>query len=94
MAKVGRFVTDPRAGAYCQVTLDTGEKIVVSAYPSRDGAKNVATGGHRLDGRLHGRSERGPITEAEALVAALVVSPRLRAGRAEIGSFTGARLAG
>ena len=23
MAKVGRFVTDPRAGAYCQVTLDT-----------------------------------------------------------------------
>jgi hypothetical protein len=30
MAKVGRFVTDPRAGAYCQVTLDTGEKIVVN----------------------------------------------------------------
>ena len=29
MAKVGRFVTDPRAGAYCQITLDTGEKIVV-----------------------------------------------------------------
>jgi hypothetical protein len=30
MAKVGRFVTDPRAGAYCQVTLDKGEKILVS----------------------------------------------------------------
>ncbi|HTK93826.1 MAG TPA: hypothetical protein VL948_26585 [Verrucomicrobiae bacterium] len=30
MAKVGRFVTDPRAGSYCQITLNSGEKIVVS----------------------------------------------------------------
>ena len=30
MAKVGRFITDPGAGAYCQVTLDTGEKIIVN----------------------------------------------------------------
>ena len=30
MAKVGRFVTDPRAGAYCQITFDSGEKIVVN----------------------------------------------------------------
>jgi hypothetical protein len=30
MAKVGRFVTDPRAGAYCQMTLDSGEKIIVN----------------------------------------------------------------
>jgi len=30
MAKVGRFVTDPRAGAYCDITLDSGEKIVVN----------------------------------------------------------------
>jgi hypothetical protein len=30
MAKVGRFVVDPKAGAYCQVTLDSGEKILVS----------------------------------------------------------------
>ena len=30
MAKVGRFVTDPKAGAYCQMTLDSGEKIVVN----------------------------------------------------------------
>ena len=29
MAKVGRFVTDPKAGAYCNITLDSGEKIVV-----------------------------------------------------------------
>ncbi len=30
MAKVGRFVADPRAGAYCQITLDSGEKVVVN----------------------------------------------------------------
>jgi hypothetical protein len=30
MGKVGRFVTDPKAGAYCQVTLDSGDKILVS----------------------------------------------------------------
>jgi len=30
MPKVGRFITDPRAGAYCQITLDSGEKVVVN----------------------------------------------------------------
>lgn len=30
MPKVGRFVTDPRAGAYCHVTLDSGEKVIVN----------------------------------------------------------------
>ena len=30
MSKVGRFVTDPKAGSYCQITLDNGEKIVVN----------------------------------------------------------------
>ena len=30
MPKVERFVTDPRAGAYCQITLDSGEKIIVN----------------------------------------------------------------
>ena len=30
MAKVGRFITDPKAGAYCQIVLDSGEKITVS----------------------------------------------------------------
>lgn len=29
MVKVGRFVTDPRAGAYCHITLDGGEKVIV-----------------------------------------------------------------
>lgn len=30
MTKVGRFVTDPKAGAYCQITFDSGEKIIVN----------------------------------------------------------------
>jgi hypothetical protein len=30
MTKVGRFITDPKAGAYCQIVLDSGEKITVS----------------------------------------------------------------
>ena len=30
MAKVGRFITDPKAGAYCQIDLDSGEKILVN----------------------------------------------------------------
>ena len=30
MSKVGRFITDPKAGTYCQVRLDSGEKILVS----------------------------------------------------------------
>jgi hypothetical protein len=30
MAKVGRFVIDPMAGAYCQVTLDSGEKFTIN----------------------------------------------------------------
>jgi hypothetical protein len=30
MTKVGRFVTDPKAGAYCQITLDSGEKVIVN----------------------------------------------------------------
>jgi hypothetical protein len=37
MAKVGRFVTDPRAGAYCRITLDTGEKVIV--YHEKGGFK-------------------------------------------------------
>ena len=30
MAKAGPFITDPRAGAYCWVTLDSGEKVIVN----------------------------------------------------------------
>jgi hypothetical protein len=30
MGKVGRFVVDPKAGAYCDVTLDSGDRIIVN----------------------------------------------------------------
>lgn len=30
MAKVGRLITDPKAGAYCQITLDSGTKLIVN----------------------------------------------------------------
>ena len=30
MGKVGRFITDPKAGSYCDVTLDNGDKIIVN----------------------------------------------------------------
>ena len=30
MAKVGPFTIDPKAGAYCQIRLDSGEKVIVS----------------------------------------------------------------
>jgi hypothetical protein len=30
MAKVGRFVMDPRAGSYCQIDLEDGKKILVN----------------------------------------------------------------
>ena len=30
MGQVGRFVSNPRAGAYCNITLDSGEKIIVN----------------------------------------------------------------
>jgi hypothetical protein len=30
MAKVGPFITDPNAGAYCRITLDSGEKLIVN----------------------------------------------------------------
>ena len=33
MARVGHFFTDPKRGAYCQVTLDSGEKIKVRHDP-------------------------------------------------------------
>ena len=30
MGNVGRFITDPKAGAYCDVTLDSGDKLTVN----------------------------------------------------------------
>ena len=55
MGKVGRFITDPKAGAYCQVTLDSGDKIVVNHAKGgfKGGALTIETtkwwgGGQRL----------------------------------------------
>jgi hypothetical protein len=30
MGKVGRFITDPKAGAYCDVTLDNGDRLTIN----------------------------------------------------------------
>jgi hypothetical protein len=30
MAKIGTFVVDPKAGSYCHLTLDSGDRLVVS----------------------------------------------------------------
>lgn len=30
MAKVGPFISDPKTGAYCRITLDSGEKLIVN----------------------------------------------------------------
>jgi hypothetical protein len=30
MAKIGTFVVDPKAGSYCNIVLDSGERIIVS----------------------------------------------------------------
>jgi len=30
MGKVGRWITDPKAGAYCTITLDSGEKVIIN----------------------------------------------------------------
>src|SRR5262245_40507870 len=45
MGKVGRFVTDPKAGAYCQIVLASGEKILVSHDKGgfKGGHLNIAT---------------------------------------------------
>jgi hypothetical protein len=30
MGKVGQFISDPRAGAYCDIVLDNGDKVLVN----------------------------------------------------------------
>jgi len=30
MAKIGTFVVDPRAGSYCNITLDSGDRLIIS----------------------------------------------------------------
>jgi hypothetical protein len=55
MGKVGRFITDPKAGAYCQVTLDSGDKLVINHAKGgfKGGPLTMETskwwgGGHRI----------------------------------------------
>jgi hypothetical protein len=42
MSKVGRFVTDPKAGTYCHVRLDSGDKILVSHEKERGEVGHLA----------------------------------------------------
>ena len=30
MGKVGQFITDPKAGSYCDIVLDSGDKVLVN----------------------------------------------------------------
>jgi hypothetical protein len=30
MAKIGTFIVDPKAGSYCHLTLDSGDRLMVS----------------------------------------------------------------
>jgi len=43
MAKVGRFVIDPKLGAYCQITLDDGKKILVNHEKDASGGRMTVT---------------------------------------------------
>lgn len=37
MAKVGRFVTDPKTGSYCRIILNSGDRIRVSHTTGKGG---------------------------------------------------------
>lgn len=39
MAKSGRIVVDPKVGAYCRVTLDSGEQVLVSHEKGSSGGR-------------------------------------------------------
>jgi hypothetical protein len=41
MGKVGRFVIDPKAGAYCQIVLDGGERS--SSTTTREASRGRLT---------------------------------------------------
>jgi hypothetical protein len=43
MAKVGRFVIDPKLGAYCQITLDDGKKVLVNHEKDPGGGRMMVT---------------------------------------------------
>jgi hypothetical protein len=39
MANVGKFVIDPKLGAYCQISLDDGKKIMVNHEKDPQGGR-------------------------------------------------------
>jgi hypothetical protein len=43
MANVGKFVIDPKLGAYCQITLDDGKKILVNHEKDPHGGRMMVT---------------------------------------------------
>jgi hypothetical protein len=43
MAKVGKFVIDPKLGAYCQIALDDGKKVLVNHEKSDGGGRMMVT---------------------------------------------------
>ena len=59
MAKVGRFVIDPRAGSYCQIDLDDGKKILVNHEKSGpQGGRMTGYSGSSMSGRVwEGRAQ-------------------------------------
>jgi hypothetical protein len=62
MAKVGRFVVDPKAGAYCQLTLDSGEKLIVNH--DKGGFKGGPPPSRRPNGGGQGRGSSPAISTA------------------------------
>ena len=83
-AAQNRFVTDPRAGAYCQITLDSGEKIVIVADYDADGATACAVGlrglramGADIDFIVPNRFEFGYGLTPEIVALAAQMKPRL-----------------
>lgn len=80
MPRVGRFVTDPRGGAYCRITLDSGDKVVVKH------AKGSGTGGGGLltieVSRMMGlRSERVFACHLDSPQGVAALARLARAGR-------------
>lgn len=66
MVKVGQFVSDPRAGAYCRIMLDGGEKVVV--YHEKGGF----TGGQlTIEAAVEFVREAGTLAELRTRYAAL-----------------------
>jgi hypothetical protein len=80
MAKVGRFVIDPKLGAYCQITLDDGTKLLVNHEKDAQGGRMMVTekkwwGGETfLDVRL--ATPEGKAAVARLTAGAAPDSPR------------------